>query len=402
MRAVFVNHLHPTTPLVGAVRLREFARAMAGRGHRVVLLTAGRDGEPGDTPEGLAERLERHDWAAPLFAAAGPRAAPLLDALRRGALLRPLRQAMIAGLYLGRGGVFPDWADAVQPLLPVLADRFRPQVTWGTFGNTDAWIIARRLARLAVCPWVMDVKDKWDAFIPAPFRRLVARRFADAAALTALAGSYRDHCGWRFPCRAQVVYSGVPQALLETGAQGPAEARVTLTGSVYSAATLAAVMAGLGAFARSDMTFTYAGADHRRVAEAARGLPCILDIRPYMELAELAELQRRSFANLYCCVGDHDRFHHKLFELLCADRPIICLPPDGPEALGLVAELGGALAACARPAELGDALAAAWERRDRPVGVDRLRLAAFGWDGQAAGLEALFQEEMDRRAAVGP
>lgn len=387
MRLVFVNHLHPDEPLVGATRLREFTLAMAGRGHQVVLLTAARDGGEGDSPEGLAGRLARHDWSRPLFAAGRRQPWPVLDSLRRGSLSRPLRMAIIAGLYLGRGGVFPDWGGGAAPLLPVLAREFGPQATWGTFGNTEAWIIARRLARLAGCPWVMDVKDKWDTFIPGPLRGLLARRFGDAAAMTALAGSYLDHVRHRFACSGTVVYSGVPVSMLAARAEGGAEARLTLAGSTYSAATLDAVIEGIRTWAGPEVTFTYAGADHARVAEAARVLDCRLDIRRQVPLEELAVLQRRSFANLYCCVGDHDRFHHKLFELLCADRPIICLPFDGPEAVGIAARTGGDFTGCAEPGEVASALAAAWEKRRRPVATKRAALAEFGWDGQAAILE---------------
>lgn len=387
MRLVFVNHLHPDEPLVGATRLREFALAMARRGHQVVVLTAVRDGGEGDSPEGLVGRLARHDWSRPLFAAARLQSWPVLDSLRRGGLPRPLRVAIIAGLYLGRGGVFPDWGDGAAPLLPVLAREFRPRATWGTFGNTEAWIIARHLARLAGCPWVMDVKDKWDTFIPGPLRGLLAWRFGDAAAMTSLAGSYLDHVRHRFTCPGAVVYSGVPASMLTACAEGGAEARLTLAGSTYSAATLDAVIEGIRAWAGPEVTFTYAGADHARVAEAARVLNCRLDIRRQVPLEELAALQRRSFANLYCCVGDHDRFHHKLFELLCADRPIICLPPDGPEAARIAARTGGDLTGCVGPAELAAALAAAWKRRCRSGNADRNRLAEFGWDGQAVILE---------------
>lgn len=387
MRAVFVSHLHPEEQVVGATRLREFAQAMARRGHQVVLLTASREGIAGDRPEDLPDRLERHDWSSPLWLAAPPRSAPLLNALRQGTLPRPLRWALIAGLYLGRGGVFPDWSGGAAPFLPILARTFRPQVTWGTFGNTDAWLIARRVARLSGCPWVMDIKDKWDTFIPGPFRRALAQRFSDAAAMTALAQSYQSHSRKRFSLPSQVVYSGVPSTLLRTGAEGAAEARITLSGSIYSPATLDALLRGIEGLGRSDITFTYVGADHRQVRNAAASLTCRQDIRPIVPLEELAALQRSSFANLYCCVGDHDRFHHKLFEMLCADRPIICLPPDGSEAVGLAAELNGALHCCGTPEEVTAALAEAWSRRDRPVDTDRHRLEAYGWDGQAGILE---------------
>lgn len=398
MKLVLVNHLHPHAPLVGATRLREFAHALARRGHQVVLLTEALAGaQPPDDPFILAVRLAEHDWTVPLMVSAWPRRLPMLDSLRQGHLARPVRAAIIGGLYLWRGGVFPDWSLGIAPLLPVLAQHFRPEVVWGTFGNTDAWIIARTLARRAGCPWVMDIKDKWDAFIPAPFRSYLAWRFNDAAALTALAKSYLDHVRPRFTCPGRVVYSGVSRSLLAERPTGKAEDRLTLSGSIYSSATLATIIEGIGRWVRPGITFTYAGADHGRVAEAARLLPCTLDIRPQLPLTELVDLQRRSFANLYCCIGDHDRFHHKLMELLCAERPILCLPPDGAEAVSIAAEVEGDFTGCITPDDLVHALAAAWDKRSSPVEALRDNLATYGWDGQAAVLEEVFRQVTSAR-----
>ncbi|WP_096700113.1 hypothetical protein [Magnetospirillum sp. 15-1] len=59
MRAVFVSHLHPETNHVGAVRVREFAQAMARRGHRIVLLTQSlTPRDPAPDPDGLAAALD--------------------------------------------------------------------------------------------------------------------------------------------------------------------------------------------------------------------------------------------------------------------------------------------------------------------------------------------------------
>ncbi|EME69340.1 hypothetical protein H261_14030 [Paramagnetospirillum caucaseum] len=392
MRLALVNHLHPDSPLVGAARLREFAHALARRGHHVVLLTEAIAGREGDEPATLVARLAEHDWTRPLMVSTRARRVPLLDALRQGRLPRPLRALVIAGLYLARGGVFPDWSLGVAPLLPVLAGHFRPQAVWGTFGNTDAWIIARSLARRAGCPWVMDVKDKWDVFIPAPLRAYLAWRFNDAARLTALARSYLDHVRPRFSCPGTVIYSGVSQALLDQPAHGAAEDRLTLSGSTYSPATLSAVMAGIAGAVRPGTIFTYAGTDHRQVAEAARSLPCAVDIRGQLPQDELVALQRPSFANLYCCIGDHDRFHSKLIELLCVGRPILCLPPDGPEADSIARQVTGDFTGCATPEDLARALSQAWDRRQAPVPADGERLAAYGWDGQAALLEEVFEQ----------
>lgn len=398
MRLVFVNHYHPDAPHIGAARLREFAQAMAGRGHRVVLFTETLGGGPAMSIGEVAARLDAQDWSRPLVVACAPRPAPLLGALRDGRLPRPLRMALIAGLYLAHGGVFPDWWAGARPYLRVLAKRFQPQACWATFGNTEALRIAQALARDSGCPWVMDVKDAWDVFLPAPLRRRVARRFADARAVTALSDAYVGHTAWRFPAPATVIRSGFPLALLcRPPAEGPAPARITLTGSVYAAATLDGLIRGVRGWLdtlppgeRGAVTFTYAGTDHARVAQAAGTLGCTLDVRPFIPLDELAALQRDSFINLYACIGVPGRFHHKLFELLAAGRPIACLPAEGPEALDLVARTRGRLASCGDADAVAGAIGQAWAARSLgPVDVDRDILADFSWERQAERLEAV-------------
>lgn len=394
MRAVFVNHYHPDAPHVGAVRLREFARAMAARNHQVVLLTESLNrSDPAPDPARLPAALAAHDWARPFVLACPPRPCRVLDRTRDGSLARPLRAAVLGGLYLGRGAVFPDWAAGVRPMLAPLAESFRPQMTWATFGNTEAWRIARAVARYAGAPWVMDIKDSWDVFIPAPFRRLVAARFDDAAALTALSNAYLIHGGRRFRAPGKVVHSGLPQALLDRPPPQGAGHRLMLTGSTYGAATLAGMLDGLRRWldsGRDDVTFTYAGTEAARVAEAAAGLPCTVEIHDFLPLEQLMTLQAEAFINLYCCVDAADRFHHKLLELLAADRPVACLPAEAAEAGRLTAEVGGLLESCTGPEQLAAAIERAWARRDRPVGVSREKLGAFTWEAQAEVLATLF------------
>lgn len=406
MRAVFVNHLHPATPHVGAMRVREFARAMAARGHRVVLLTADRPGgEAPPSPESLPAALAGHDWGRPFPLACPPLPAPVLEAQRAGRLPRPLRRAVLAWHFLVHGGVFPDWTAGSRPYWPVLARHFRPEVTWGTFGNSDAWRIAQGVARLSACPWVADVKDAWDLFIPAPFRPLLARRFADAASLTGLSEGYLAHTGAFFPQPRQVVYSGFPAALLEQpGPTGPAF-RVTVTGSLYSDAGADALAEGVRLWLakappdiRETAVFTYAGGDRRRMERAAGRLDglCRLDLHDFLPLDALVALQREAFLNVYArLVGSADAFHHKLFELLAAGRPIACIPEEMPEATALAAAAGGAVISCADPSALAAALAGAWSDRAVPP-APPAGLAPFTWEGQAGRLEAVLRDAMGR------
>ncbi len=405
LRILAVNHHHPQAPVIGAVRVARFAKALAERGHRVVLLTGALgSADSGADPAGIAEALAAHDWGRPFHLACPPRPAPLLAAAREGRLPRPLRRLVLAGHYLGHGGVFSDWRRGSMPYWSVLAQVFRPEVAWGTFGNTDAWAIAQGVARQSHCPWVMDIKDVWDAFVPCPVSALVARRFADAAACTGLSQGHLDQSGRRFAIPKTAVYSGIPDELLVPTAPSM-PFRITITGSSYG--WLEGMMAGVGRFLeglpreqRGEIVLTYAGGEHELVRRMAEGLEgrCGLDIRPFIALADLAGLQRQAFLNLYGrVVGQPGWFHHKLFELLSADRPIATFPTETPEAVDIASACGGDLSLCPDPPALAQALERAWrQRRPQGGGVDRGALAGYTWGAQAARLEAVLSRAAGR------
>lgn len=398
MRLVFVNHLHPAAPHIAGVRLRSLAEGLAGKGHQVVLLTQSLN--PDDPPPVDVEAaLAAHDWSRPFVLGCPPAPSPLLASLRAGTLPRPLRMVAIAWLYLVHGGVFPDWYNGTRRYWKLVATTFRPEVTLGTFGNTDAWLIARKLARLAGCPWVMDVKDSWQAFIPAPFRHLLARRFKDAAAMTTLSGSHLEAARQRFPVPGTVVHSGFPRELAWTYPSG-AGFRLLVTGGLYGLGE--AMVAGavdwlerLPEAERAQAVFTYAGTEHAAMAESAARLSrlCTVEIHPFLPLKQLVELQREAFLNLYAkSTAGPDWFHHKVLELLCAGRPMVSIPAEGVEAVRIAAEVKGELRSCNGPRSLAEVCAAAWARRDRAVEVDRIRLGAYSWEGQAEVLERLLHD----------
>lgn len=405
LRIVAVNHLHPRVPAIGAVRVARFAAALAERGHRVVLLTGSLEpDDPAAEPQSVAAAMAAHDWRQPFLLACPSRPIPLLAAAREGRLPRPFRRMLLAGHYLRHGGVFTDWRRGSKTYWPMLAREFQPDVTWGTFGNTDAWAIAQGIARLRGCPWVMDIKDVWDAFVPRQVSGLVARRFADAAACTGLSQGHLDISGRLFPIPKTTVYSGIPEHLLTRG-EPSLPFRITLTGSNYG--WLEGMVAGIGQFLdrltdeqRREVVVTYAGGEHELVKRACGVLDghCRLDIRPFIALADLAELQREAFLNLYGrVVGQPGWFHHKLFELLSADRPIAAYPTESPEAVDIAAACGGDLSLCPDPEALAQVLRHAWrKRRPQEGGVDFRALSNYTWEAQAERLEAVLNRAAGR------
>lgn len=389
--------------------MREFAAAMAQRGHHVVLLTETLDDDDSGTDiNHLAEALATHDWSGPFTIACHPVAAPLTRRLQQHRLPAMLSKPTAAWCYLVRGGVFWTWTAASRPFWPVLARSFAPDIVWATFGNVDALNIARGIARTAGCHWVLDIKDPWDAFVPAPLRAAIASRYADAAALTALSHAHLQGAAAWFGMTATVVYSGIASQRAAGSRQRPdGVIRLLLSGGTYDRRDLARLVDAIGGWlarpgapTADRVALCYAGDDHGAVAEAARSLTgrCQLDIRPFVPADTLAALQDRATANLYV-KGRATPFHHKLIELLAAGRPVICLPPDTAETARIAAEVNVPFFPCPNAAAVGAALDAICAQPCDDRTVDREALARYTWAEQAAVLERTLMAAMARQRA---
>ncbi len=403
MRIVLINHCHPATPHVCAVRAREFARALARLGLEVVLLTQTLEGQPVPIPASdLAQTLAAHDFAVPYYLACAPVGFSRLRRLRAGQLPALIRRPLTLWQLLVHGGMFTDWRNGTQPYLEPLATQFKPDVVWATFGNTDSWNIAQQLAHTARCPWIADVKDHWDAFIPAPLRGMTARRYRDAAAMTALSKSHVRTSGPWFGRTIDVVYSGFPtvwrHAKPETETPG---LQISLTGGLYDDAPLQDMCAALAAWFRTlnesdraKVKLVYAGndGDKLRAALQTAGVPIPLDDRGFVSLDDLFAIYRRSRINMF--LRTNRVFHHKILELIAADRPILCYPEESDEAKDIVADVSAMLYSCDSVAEIQHALTSAMGRHF--THADGARLDRYSWDAQAEKLLAVFNRVVRR------
>ncbi len=419
LRVVLVNHCHPRMKHVGALRFAKFAEALAGLGHRVVLLceTLGPE-DSGPAVDAFAKALADHDWSRPFVLACRPKPAAWLASARRGRLPWGLRQAVLATHYVFRGGVFGDWRDGARPYLQPIVEHFRPEAVWATFGNTDAWNIGRELAARAGCPWVADMKDNWGAFLPFGLRRLMASRYGDAAHMTVFSEGHGQEAARWFGIGRTVVYSGFDD-VTEPGAPGTSQTggagtgdldapatrdgfRLMVTGSVYGDDVFAELIDGAAAWLRARppsadrARLIYAGNDCDRVGRLTAPLRELadLDIRPFLVLDELRAWQARADVNVYVtnrrCI-----FHHKVLELLAAGRPVLCFPPESAEALEIAAAAGATLHSCASAAAVAAALDSIAAAPSPPP--DAERLARYAWRQQARTIERLLSEAGERR-----
>jgi hypothetical protein len=389
MRIVIVNHCHPETPHVCATRAREFAAALTRRGHRVVLLAETLAGAAPVPPS--EDVLARHDWSQPLWLSAMPLPAPLLDAQRRGQLPRILSRPLVAWHYLTGAGVFPDWREAALRQIPVLAACFRPDAVWAIFGNTECLTIAQSLARHAGCRWIIDMKDPWTSFIPAPFRRLLARRYQNAAAITALSGGHARESSVYFSSESKIVYSGIPSRMLTLPETVAPTRSLVVSGGLYGARDAQALADGLRAFLTNAeasgaerWTLTYAGSDSERAEQIFGPLRANADLRiePFLPFDIFERLIAKASVNLYVR-NPAALFQHKLFELLAAGRPIVACPPESAEARGIALACGGRL----HEADSAGSVTKALELTTAETEQYRASLAAYSWDAQAAILE---------------
>ena len=183
MNILMVHPVHPSTPHVSAVRTWRFAQELAALGHRVVLLTA--------TPEGETAACEvhsDHDWKKPLLLACASAA----SAEPKTHWPTSLRRVRTALRMLWQGGAAGTWLRAAVITGTRLPPAFQPDVIWCTFGQMEAVFAARQLARKLRRPWVLDLKDNWELFVPRGLRKLMAWRIRGSAAATANAESNRQ------------------------------------------------------------------------------------------------------------------------------------------------------------------------------------------------------------------
>jgi len=398
MRLLFVNHLHPDTGLIGAVRLQRFAEELSKRGHHVLLLCASHDGA-WDTLETFVKRIGEHDWSV-----------PLLLSVRDDGLTRPhaqsrripplVRRARTAFRLAVRGGPFWQWRRAARHFLEPINQLFSPHLSYATFGNLDALALAREYARRFGIPWVMDIKDPASTFIPNLLASLLMRPYRDAAAVTLNADFQRTRNGCWADASSFVVYSGVDVPRPTDQKFDPA--RAAMVGSTYGDESTEVLLRGFRDWRTQHHPMAnlhYFGLDGERVAEIARRLGLADALILEGQIPRLALLERcTQMAALLYCAEPRRTFHHKLLELAAVGRPVITSPVESDEALALCARYGVGYTG----ADSGFAVCAALEAASRTSGKlmeDLQREAA--WAAVAGRLEEIFRAVLGGDTWIG-
>jgi len=401
MRIVFVSHVPPDDRSVGGLRLWRFAQELTKQGHHILFVTGGKDESGLRDRTTLIGALQGYNWSEPLLLSCGASGTGMRSGIERLKVrYRAVQKGATALAIIFRGGAFWRWRIEAERVLMEAATHFRPQLVYATFGNLDALNIAQRLARRHGIPWVMDVKDPFSTFLHRSLWWLPRYRYSDAACVTYNAQFQRDESLRLGLPHGEVIYSGadVPATRTEHRGSRARQGRpvYNLIGSIYSDEVARDFLRAFIEFVTKQrdcgaMTpqMHYIGADHGRVKAQLALLPpqtCITVCEPCPRMELLAQCQHAA-ANCYIA-ADHT-FHHKLFELLAAERPVIVYPDEREEARRVAIELGAPLWVCRSSEEL----IAAWrDASEAESGATKGRIGAgLSWSRFAGDLEGVFK-----------
>lgn len=358
MNILMLNPVHPETPHISAVRAWRFAQELAALGHRVMLLTAsGADGVVHTTVDAM------HDWHHPMVLTCAATATPPSEDAR--CTPRSRRRARTAWRMLRHGGPSSVWVHAAVNTALHLPSALLPDVVWATFGRLEAVFAARRIAHRLRRPWVLDIKDNWELYVPPGLRRLMAwriRGFAGASANARL--TQHMACKWN-GVDASLIYSGVQDCFLAPpNSTPPCLFEINLVGGIYFPEYLDEFLRGvdmwyrhLSAEERARVRLRHIGAQGELVRRSVRSLvPNLAPECPgYLPMTEMARLCKQACVNAY--ISHPGTFHHKLLELLACGRPLLTCPSENAESIELAASAPGQLRVAASADDVARTLA---------------------------------------------
>lgn len=400
LRTVFVTHTHPMDQHVSGLRMAQFAACLANRGNKVVIITP----PPRDKEHTVASHisLSDHDWASPYVFVCEPKSNAVLNSARIGALPWGVRQAVLAFYFAVHGSVFVDWSNGAISQSRDWLSAFDPDVVYATFGNTGNWCVAQSIADELGVPWVADIKDNFEAFVPRPFRRWIASRFDNMAHMTTFSYAHKVQADKFFMVDKTVVYSG-HDGSVEAGKNAILEPyELLIIGSLYADDALVQLVNGVRMWAESQIPdgrkkpiLKYAGREGDRFIHATRAIHGMIDCKDlgYLGLAEMTNHASESLANIYV-VNPMSMFQHKVFEFLAAGRPIITIPEESEEAERIVKQSGGCLTGCDTASEFADALKRA--ELTSPMSGEKIDISNYTWTSQATTLGNVLHDVVGR------
>ena len=398
MRCVFVSDMSPALGHVYGLRVISLARAMAARGHQILVIAPVADpASPGESAQSIADKIAAHDWSTPLLLELAPHTSPLLRLQRSQTAPAFIRRLVTAWMIAIEGGVHGDWVAAVRSAQRTIVQAFAPDIVWANFGNLSNLVAGQQLARAGGVPWTIDFKDNFANYVPGRLHGVLQRRFADAAAFTSNAELHAGFAARWFTQPHEVIYSSVAPDMAAAHDSRPRSDRflVTLIGSTYTDDFLTRFMSGFarwveagGAERRDATLFHYAGAADSNVRAAIRraGLDCAASVERNVPHDRLAKLCHDAAVN--CYIWSTFTFHHKALELMACRRPLIAFPGEYSETSALAARVNGDLRICTDETQLTATLDAVWDAwRAGTIPATDPDLSSVTWEAGAVQLE---------------
>ncbi|MEO7689440.1 MAG: glycosyltransferase [Sphingomonas sp.] len=372
---LLISGTHPDAAHVSGVRAARFATELARAGHHCILLCPPRPGQAATGPMDLSR-----DWATPFVISA---ALPEVPPRRFGSL------GTMTNL-LRFGGNRTDLARGLRIAGDALIKTFRPQAMWCTFGNLETVAATRALGRRHGIPWLFDIKDNADLYLPRSLRPALARRLRGWSALQANSRLHADAAERWLGAAPEIVYSGVDSVFFEPQPADPERrAYITLVGGLYFEAKLDAFVDGVATYnrsARAPLSIIHLGSQQAMLERSAarHGGLVAVEAAGYVAPAEMAGLCQGAVANAYVFHGQ--TFHHKTFELFACRRPVIAFGGELPESIEQAERLGVNLASPSDVPGVVAALQSAAALSAEPISTATDRF--FTWREQAAMVEA--------------
>ena len=402
MNILMVNPVHPSTPHISAVRAWRFSQELARLGHRVVYLTlSDRSPEDHEIPN-----LTTHDWSTPAVVAIPVSVRPETQS----SLPATLRRFRTALRLLSVGGSNGAWVRRAAAAFRDSQCLFRPDVVWCTVGMFEAAILAKRIAKMKSCPWVVDIKDNWNLYVPRGLRHLMAMRIGGWTTATANAKFTWAVAAPYLNSSATVIYSGVDFEYFGDESVAPPSDQfvVNLIGSVYSTERLTEFLKGFATWLakldskqRESVLLRYFGGDQAHVDSAVRA--CHHDVAVekagYASPQTLAHCCKAAAVNAY--IAFPATFHHKLLELIACGRPVIAMGSEHEESIELASQLRGDLTVVSDADGVASVLnrvyvtERAGTRRETSATPNRI----YSWPNQARALERVLIKAMGQKAS---
>jgi hypothetical protein len=386
MKVLIVAFWFPPSNFIGAIRVGKLARYLDRRGYEVRVLTTD-IGEDRSVPLEIprervicTEYRQRRDRLAPWvrrFRRYGARATngdadratvemgePATQ--RWGAAPRASLWELLRNQYYGLRHIPDrrrDWVSTAVPAGIRLIEDWKPDLMFASAPPFTGLIVASRLSRACKIPWIADFRDLWvdNPYYSEPgWRRpidalLEWRTVREAAALVTVSPTWAEQLRRRHGKATEVVYNGYAEEdFPQTPPRDDRGSALTIryTGTIYRGfrdpSAVFAAIALLPDPLRDRVSVEFFGdAGDDVVAMAAKHrVEDRVAVRPRVPYRRALELQMQADVLLllqWCDKRDEGNLPGKLFEYLCARRPILFIGYEKGIAAQIITERGAGL-----------------------------------------------------------